>query len=234
MAKEITAQRCLDILREIKDVAFATVDEKGKPQVRIIDVMIVEDEKLYFCTGRGKDFYSQLIGNGEVAVTGLNKDFQMVRLSGKAEKLPDQKYWIDRIFDENPVMNGVYPGESRYVLEPFCISNGELEFFDLGVSPIFRKNFVIGGEAGETSSASADEPAETAETGGAGNTGAEGAFSKKGFFITDVCIGCGKCRGNCPQQCIDEGKPFFINQDHCLHCGLCFENCPVQAIVKRG
>ena len=34
------AQDCLDILREIKDVAFATVDEKGKPQVRIIDVMI--------------------------------------------------------------------------------------------------------------------------------------------------------------------------------------------------
>ena len=43
------AQKYLDILREIKDVAFATVDENGKPQVRIIDVMIVENEKLYFC-----------------------------------------------------------------------------------------------------------------------------------------------------------------------------------------
>ena len=64
------AQDCLDILREIKDVAFATVDEKGKPQVRIIDVMIVEDEKLYFCTGRGKDFHKQLITKGDVAITG--------------------------------------------------------------------------------------------------------------------------------------------------------------------
>lgn len=26
-----TAQKCLDILREIKDAAFATVDEFGKP-----------------------------------------------------------------------------------------------------------------------------------------------------------------------------------------------------------
>ena len=128
----MNAQSCLDILREIKDVAIATVDDEGKPQVRIIDVMIVEKDKLYFCTGRGKDFYRQLMKRPDVAVTGLNKDFQMVRLSGKAEKLADQKHWIDRIFEENPVMNGVYPGESRYILEPFCISSGELEFFDLG------------------------------------------------------------------------------------------------------
>ena len=31
---------CLNILREIKDVAFATVDENNQPQVRIIDVML--------------------------------------------------------------------------------------------------------------------------------------------------------------------------------------------------
>ena len=46
----MNAQNCLDILREIKDVAIATVDDEGKPQVRIIDVMIVEKDKLYFCT----------------------------------------------------------------------------------------------------------------------------------------------------------------------------------------
>ena len=32
---------CLQILRDIKDVAFATVDDRGMPQVRIIDVMLV-------------------------------------------------------------------------------------------------------------------------------------------------------------------------------------------------
>ena len=71
----MNAQRCLEILREIKDVAFATVDEKGFPQVRIIDVMIVENEKLYFCTARGKDFYRQLMSNNQVAVTGMNKEY---------------------------------------------------------------------------------------------------------------------------------------------------------------
>ena len=38
----MTAQDCLEELRRIKDAAFATVDETGAPQVRIIDVMLAE------------------------------------------------------------------------------------------------------------------------------------------------------------------------------------------------
>lgn len=65
----MTAEACIKLLREIKDAAFATVDEEGHPQVRIIDVMIAEGEKLYFCTERGKDFYRQLIANEYTAIT---------------------------------------------------------------------------------------------------------------------------------------------------------------------
>ena len=85
----MNAQKYLEILRKIKDVSFATVDEKGLPQVRIIDVMIVEDEKLYFCTARGKDFYKQLLNDHHVAISAMNEKYQMVRLSGIAEKLED-------------------------------------------------------------------------------------------------------------------------------------------------
>ena len=201
----MTATDCLKLLREVKDCSFATVDENGRPQNRIIDCMLVEDEVFYFLTARGKHFYRQLTEGGYVAVTALNKEWQTVRLVGKAEKLEDQKTWIDKIFEANPSMNRVYPGESRYILEPFCIRTGTIEFFDLGKEPIHRESFSIGGAAVE----------------------------EKGFFITDGCIGCGKCKRNCPQQCIAEGTPYVIAQEHCLHCGLCFENCPVQAIVRR-
>ncbi len=95
------AQKYLDLLREIRDVAFATVSKDKKPQVRIIDVMITENEKLYFCTARGKDFYEQLTASGQTAVTGMTKSYQMIRLEGTAERLKNQKEWIDRIFDEN-------------------------------------------------------------------------------------------------------------------------------------
>lgn len=129
----------------------------GLPHVRIIDVMIVEDEKLFFRTARGKEFYSELT-------------------------------------------------ENRYVLEAFCVEEGEVEFFDLGKEPIIRAYFTLGKKT----------------------------EIKKGYEITDSCIGCGKCKRGCPQQCIIEETPYKIEQNHCLHCGRCFENCPVQAIRKRG
>ena len=96
----MTAEKCLEMLREIKDAAFATVDQNGRPQVRIIDVMLAEDRALYFCTSRGKDFYHQLIDKKETAIVGMNEKYQTVRLNSKIEKLKDQKYWIDRIFEE--------------------------------------------------------------------------------------------------------------------------------------
>lgn len=202
----MNAQRCLEMLREMRDVAFATVDERGFPRNRIIDVMLVEEGRLYFCTARGKDFYRELTASGNVAVTGLNREWQTVRLTGRVERLTGQRAWIDRIFEENPAMNDVYPGESRYILEPFCISAGQLEFFDLGRSPICRERFTLGGEMPE----------------------------EKGFAITDGCIGCGICAGGCPQRCIEPGAPYRIEQAHCLHCGRCAENCPTGSIVRRG
>ena len=89
---------CLNILREIKDVAFATVDENNQPQVRIIDVMLVEDNKLYFCTARGKDFYKQLKNHPYVAITGMNKKYQMVRLNGPVKRL-------ENIPKSKPILN---------------------------------------------------------------------------------------------------------------------------------
>ncbi|BBH26489.1 hypothetical protein SG0102_14230 [Intestinibaculum porci] len=201
----MNAQNCLEILRSIKDVAFATIDRDGKPQVRMIDMMLIEEGKLFFCTARGKDFYQELCDLPEAAITGMNEKYQMVRFNAKVKKLSDQKYWIDRIFEENPSMKDVYPGDSRYILEPFVMDEGTLEFFDLGVSPIHRESFAL-----------------------------KMPVKEKGFLISDACIGCGTCQRNCPQQAIIKGTPYVIKQEQCLHCGLCFEKCPVKAIFRRG
>lgn len=195
--------KCMEKLRSIKDVAFATVDSKGRVRNRIIDIMIAQGENIYFCTARGKDFYSELMLNKRVAIVGMNKQYQMIRLEGKVKKVENQKYWIDKIFDENPSMCDVYPEKSRYILEAFCIVDGNCEFFDLGVNPIYRASF---------------------------NQGNEEAMDRKKFYINDNCISCGKCVSICPQQCI---KEFIIDQSHCLHCGLCLETCEFKGITRK-
>lgn len=197
-------QKYFDILREIRDTSMATVAGDGTPRVRIIDTMMVEDEKLYFLTARGKDFYEDLMRTGRVAITGLNAKWETVRLWGKVKNIGHER--LDEIFDRNPSMNGVYPGDSREILEVFCLEEGQGEYFCLADHPIVRQPFSFGGER---------EP-------------------QKGFLITDSCIGCGTCASVCPQGAIDEGEPFAIRQVNCLHCGRCFENCPVDAIVRRG
>ncbi|MDD3228803.1 MAG: 4Fe-4S binding protein [Oscillospiraceae bacterium] len=199
------ASDCLQVLRRITEASFATVDEHGNPQVRIIDVMLVEDEKLIFCTARGKNFYKELMATQKVAVVALCRDYSTIRLNGKAERLKEQKEWIDKIFEAKPVMNNVYPGDARYILEVFCIPCGEIEYFELRQKPIRRTSYAFGG-------------AEIAE---------------KGFTVTNKCIGCGKCVQLCPQKSIDAGTLAFIHSENCLHCGYCYESCPVQAIKRK-
>ncbi len=52
--------------------------------------------------------------------------------------------------------------------------------------------------------------------------------------ITDSCIGCTKCKRNCPVDAIkgELKQLHVIDQSKCIKCGLCIDNCPKNAIVK--
>ncbi|MBM7022963.1 4Fe-4S binding protein [Treponema sp. Marseille-Q4523] len=202
------AKTCLEKLQYVGVLAFATVDEKGNPQVRNISAIHYEPNALYFFTARGKDFCKELLSDGRVQILGYTRYKEMIRLSAKAMPVDQekQKYWIDKIFSEQPYLSNVYPADTRNIGIIFEILNASIEYFNLGVNPIFRESYMIG----------------------------SGKIEAKGYHITDSCIECGKCAKNCPQRCITAGRPFVIRQEHCLHCGSCWENCPVQAIVKRA
>ncbi|HLR20517.1 MAG TPA: NADH-ubiquinone oxidoreductase-F iron-sulfur binding region domain-containing protein [Tissierellaceae bacterium] len=57
------------------------------------------------------------------------------------------------------------------------------------------------------------------------------------FFITDVCIGCGRCKRDCPVDCIhgELREIHVIDQDKCIKCGNCEEVCPpkISAVVRQ-
>jgi len=51
------------------------------------------------------------------------------------------------------------------------------------------------------------------------------------YKITDACISCGACEGECPVDAISEGDTQYeIDPDTCIDCGACAEVCPSEAI----
>ncbi|HIR84203.1 MAG TPA: 4Fe-4S binding protein [Candidatus Galloscillospira excrementavium] len=201
------AQTCLKKLGYVGVLAFATVDGGGAPQVRNISAIHYESDGLYFYTARGKDFCRELLADGRVQVLGYTMHKEMIRLWGRAVPVPEeeQEHWRDLIFAEQPYLSNVYPGDTRSIGIVFQLRDFAVEYFNLGVRPIFRESYVVGG----------------------------GELRPKGYLISDRCIGCGACQSVCPQRAIDSGSPFRIRQENCLHCGSCFEHCPVSAICRQ-
>lgn len=195
--------------KQIHTVIIATNDENGQPVTCAIDLMDYDENGLYFLTAKGKQFYRRLKSNGYLSLTGLKGESTMsclaVSVRGKVKEIGADR--LQRLLDKNPYMYEIYPTEqSRSALTVFCLYEGSGEWFDLSKKPIECFTFSFGGILAETNR----------------------------YFITDQCIGCGKCLSVCPQNCIHLNVRATIRQEHCLHCGNCFEICPVKAITNCG
>lgn len=197
------------LVREIHTTVVATVDDAGRPVTAAIDMMYADEGGIYFLTARGKSFYDRLIKQGVLALTDMKGADTMhcaaLSIQGRVRELGNKL--LPRLFEKNPYMNEIYPDEaSRSALTVFVIYEGSGEWFDLSRKPIERHSFTFGGAA----------------------------QVRKGYWITDACIGCKLCYSKCPQKCIDISvKPAVIHQKNCLNCGSCYEICPVRAVVKR-
>lgn len=205
----MTLEGCIEKLMEIDSLEIATVDAEGFPHVRVISARYFDGDTMVFLTARGKAFVRQLEHNPNIAVIGFDEAANdMVRLSGKAERVPDseQVAYRNRMYEVYPYLENVYPGETKEIDVLYRVPVYGMEYFTLKTHPITREFFEVGGAERE----------------------------KKGYRITETCIGCATCQSVCPQNVITEGTPFVINDDHCLQCGNCFENCPVQAIEWMG
>ena len=50
--------------------------------------------------------------------------------------------------------------------------------------------------------------------------------------ITDKCVSCGTCEGECPVGAISQGDTQYnIDADACIDCGTCASVCPTEAII---
>ncbi|MFV0466920.1 MAG: 4Fe-4S binding protein [Lachnospiraceae bacterium] len=205
----------LKILKEeIHSTVFATVDKEGLPATRVIDIMLTDENSLYFITAKGKEFYQQLMEKQFVAISGMtggegSLSKKAITIRGKVECIGQEL--LDQVFIENPYMAEIYPSkESRIALCVFRLHQGNGEYFDLSTRPITRHSFIIGEDSQKL------------------------AELRIGYYINESCVACGKCKSVCPQNCIEMSKlPYVIRQENCLHCGNCMSVCNFGAVEKR-
>ena len=51
--------------------------------------------------------------------------------------------------------------------------------------------------------------------------------------ISDACVACGTCEGECPVGAISMGDgQYVIDADSCIDCGACEGACPTGAISE--
>lgn len=53
-------------------------------------------------------------------------------------------------------------------------------------------------------------------------------------IISDECISCGTCEGECPVNAISAGDDHYqVDESACIDCGACESACPVGAISEK-
>ena len=63
---------------------------------------------------------------------------------------------------------------------------------------------------------------------------AENRMGIMAYKITDACVACGTCAGECPVNAISEGDgKYAIDPDTCVSCGTCAGVCPTSAIEEE-
>ena len=192
----------LEDIIKIHSVSVATIDSNGKPTIRIIDMIHIEDDCLYFLTARGKNFYQEITKDNYIALSCQKYNKSYV-IKGYVEQV-DHKY-LDILFNKNKYMWGTYPRNTRDVLEVFKIYKWSGEYFDVTSKPITRLSF----------SNNMEEIT-------------KGTFITNDKCIScKKCITV--CPQKCIDY--STGKAY-IKSKHCLRCGACKEVCPAKAIEQ--
>ena len=115
----MTKQDYLKLLVEsIHSTTIATIGADSHPQTRVIDMMLWDEQGVYFLTAKGKAFYAQLMEQGFIALSAT-KDKISISLRGKIRNIGSEK--LDEIFEKNTYMQSIYPGDTRSALEVFCL-----------------------------------------------------------------------------------------------------------------
>ena len=112
MEQEITLRDLANYLDNIGIQFLATIGLDGKPKVRPMQYMVLEDEKLWFCTNSKKEVFAELQANPCIELCGCKlekNEMQTPWIRFSAEVMFEERQDIrDAIIEKSAIVNALY------------------------------------------------------------------------------------------------------------------------------
>ena len=112
MEQEITLRDVANYLDNIGIQFLATIGLDGKPKVRPMQYMVLEDEKLWFCTNSKKEVFAELQANPCIELCGCKlekNEMQTPWIRFSAEVMFEERLDIrDAIIEKSAIVNALY------------------------------------------------------------------------------------------------------------------------------
>ncbi len=112
MEQEMTLRDLANYLDNIGIQFLATIGLDGKPKVRPMQYMVLEDGKLWFCTNSKKEVYAELQANPCIELCGCKlekNEMQTPWIRFSAEAVFEERQNIrDAIIDKSAIVNALY------------------------------------------------------------------------------------------------------------------------------
>jgi uncharacterized pyridoxamine 5'-phosphate oxidase family protein len=96
----------LEFLKANPVFHIATVDN-NKGRVRPFGFKMKRNNALYFCTGKMKDVYKQMVQNPDIEISGMGTDGTWLRVRGKIA-FDDSREAKAQVFEEAPNLLTIY------------------------------------------------------------------------------------------------------------------------------
>ena len=94
------------LVEGIHSTTVSTIGVDGHPQTRVIDIMLWDEQGVYFLTAKGKAFYTQLMEQGFIALSAT-KDKVSISLRGKIKNIGSEK--LGEILRRTPICRPSIP-----------------------------------------------------------------------------------------------------------------------------
>lgn len=94
------------LVEDIHSATMATIGADGHPQTRVIDMMLHDEQCVYFLTAKGKAFYAQLMEQGYIALSATKNNVS-ISLRGKVKNIGSKK--LDEILKRTRICSPSIP-----------------------------------------------------------------------------------------------------------------------------